>query len=156
MKNLFYYKSKMGKIGIVDNGESIIEIFFYNDLKDLDKYNLNQTELIKKAIKEIDGYFKGIIKEFTIPISLEGTEFQRKVWNALRTIPYGETRSYKDIAEVIGNPKSCRAVGGANNKNPIPIIVPCHRVIGNDRKLVGYAGGLQIKEYLLELESGLK
>ena len=87
-----------------------------------------------------------------MPLHPNGTEFQIKVWKALTEIPYGETRSYKDIAISIGNEKACRAVGMANNKNPIPIIIPCHRVIGANKKLVGYAGGLDLKERLLDLE----
>ena len=93
-------------------------------------------------------------KSFDLPLKPEGTEFQKKVWNALLDIPYGETRSYKDIAVAIGNPKACRAVGMANNRNPISIIIPCHRVIGANGSLVGYGGGLPIKIELLNLETG--
>lgn len=100
----------------------------------------------------MDEYFSGKRKKFDVSIVLEGTEFRKKVWKELMNIPYGETCSYKDIAIKIGNPKACRAVGGANNKNKIPIIIPCHRVIGTGGKLVGYAGGLHIKELLLENE----
>ena len=97
-------------------------------------------------------YFDGKRKIFDLPLKPEGTEFQLKDWNALREIPYGETRSYKDIAIAIGNPKACRAVGTANHNNPISIIIPCHRVIGSDGSLTGYGGGLDKKTYLLELE----
>ena len=100
------------------------------------------------------GYFSKKRKSFDIPIKLEGTEFQKRVWDALIQIPYGKTCTYKDIAEKIGNPKACRAVGGANNKNPIMIIVPCHRVIGKNGDLVGYAGGIEVKQKLLDLEQG--
>lgn len=105
-----------------------------------------------QACKELDEYFAGKRKEFSVPLSLQGTEFQKKVWNALCDIPYGETRCYSDIAAAINNPKGCRAVGMANNKNPVMILVPCHRVIGKDGSLVGYGGGLPMKKYLLELE----
>ena len=88
-----------------------------------------------------------------MPTAPSGTEFQQKVWKALKDIPYGKTKSYKDIAAAVGNEKACRAVGMANNRNPISIIIPCHRVIGKNGKLVGYGGGLEIKEYLLKLES---
>lgn len=91
-------------------------------------------------------------KSFDLPLKVEGTEFQKKVWKALCSIPYGETRSYKEIAIQIGNERACRAVGMANNKNPIGILIPCHRVIGTNHKLVGYAGGLDKKEFLLKLE----
>ena len=104
------------------------------------------------AVKELEEYFKGKRKEFTVPCRPEGTDFQKRVWEALTRIPYGETRTYKEIAAEAGNPKASRAVGMANNKNPVPIIIPCHRVIGSDGKLTGYAGGLGVKEFLLNLE----
>ena len=104
------------------------------------------------AAKELSEYFEGRRKSFEFPIKTHGTAFQEKVWAALRAIPYGETRSYKDIAAAIGNEKACRAVGGANNKNPIAIVTPCHRVIGAGGSMVGYAGGLDMKEFLLALE----
>ncbi len=99
-----------------------------------------------------DEYFAGGRKDFDLPLCPRGTEFQKKVWSALREIPYGETRAYGEIAAAVGNPKAARAVGMANNRNPISVIVPCHRVIGSDGKLVGYGGGLDIKEFLLDLE----
>lgn len=104
--------------------------------------------------EEIIKYLEGRLKDFTLPISFKGTEFQEKVWNELLKIPYGETRTYKGIAENIGCAKASRAVGGALNKNPIAIIVPCHRVVGSSGKLVGFAGGLDMKEGLLSLEQG--
>lgn len=110
------------------------------------------TPLLRKAAEEIGDYFAGSRRKFTLPLAPEGTPFQQKVWEALRTIPYGETRTYKQIAIQIGHNQSFRAVGMASNRNPIAIVVPCHRVIGYDGKLTGYAGGLNIKEQLLELE----
>lgn len=115
-----------------------------------------QTRLLVQAAGQLDEYFTGKRKEFDLPLAAKGTLFQKKVWNALCTIPYGETRSYKDIAIQIGNAKACRAVGMANHNNPIGIIVPCHRVVGADGKLVGYAGGLDRKQFLLELERKYK
>lgn len=115
-----------------------------------------QTRLLVQAAEQLDEYFTGKRKEFDLPLAAEGTLFQKRVWNALCTIPYGETRSYKDIAIQIGNAKACRAVGMANHNNPIGIIVPCHRVVGADGKLVGYAGGLDRKQFLLELERKYK
>lgn len=115
-----------------------------------------QTRLLVQAAGQLDEYFTGKRKEFDLPLAAKGTLFQKKVWNALCTIPYGETRSYKDIAIQIGNAKACRAVGMANHNNPIGIIVPCHRVVGADGKLVGYAGGLDRKQLLLELERKYK
>ncbi|WP_325063583.1 methylated-DNA--[protein]-cysteine S-methyltransferase [Risungbinella massiliensis] len=111
----------------------------------------NELEL-QEATKQLQEYMHGARQEFDLELDLLGTPFQRKVWEALRTIPFGETRSYQDIANQIENPKAVRAVGGANNKNPISIIVPCHRVIGANGALVGYGGGLDKKKYLLRLE----
>ena len=110
------------------------------------------SELSELAATQLSEYFAGKRKSFDLPLEVLGTEFRKKVWVALTEIPYGETRSYKDIAESIGNPKACRAVGGANNKNPISIIIPCHRVIGAGGSLVGYGGGLEKKTMLLDLE----
>jgi methylated-DNA-[protein]-cysteine S-methyltransferase len=106
-----------------------------------------------EVIRQLRAYFGGKLKEFDVPLALEGTEFQLSVWRALRTIPYGETISYGQLAERIGNPKAVRAVGLANGANPIPIIVPCHRVIGSNGSLTGFGGGLVNKKKLLALES---
>lgn len=123
----------------------------------------SETSLFKAAVpgdcplfaqteKELAEYFAGERKVFTFPLSLSGTDFRLKVWRTLENIPYGETRSYADIAAAIGSPKACRAVGGASHNNPVSIIIPCHRVIGADGSLTGYGGGVAIKEYLLKLE----
>ncbi len=106
-----------------------------------------------EVIRQLQAYFRGDLKGFDLPLALDGTEFQLRVWNALRTIPYGETISYSQLAQRIGNPKAVRAVGLANGSNPIPIIVPCHRVVGSDGSLTGFGGGLSTKKMLLELES---
>ena len=106
-----------------------------------------------EVIRQLQAYFRGELREFDVPLALQGTEFQRRVWNALREIPYGETISYLQLAERIGNPRAVRAVGLANGSNPIPIIVPCHRVIGSDGSLTGFGGGISTKKKLLELES---
>ena len=103
-------------------------------------------------VLQLEEYFSGKRSSFSLPMAPVGTQFMQDVWQALVTIPYGEVRSYRDIAKAIGNPKACRAVGMANNRNPLPIIIPCHRVIGANGKLVGYAGGLDCKEKLLALE----
>ncbi len=115
-------------------------------------YVVAETALIKEAARQLNEYLDGNRKTFDIPLALEGTPFQKAVWKALTDIPYGQTRSYREIAESIGCPKACRAVGMANNKNPATIFVPCHRVIGSNGNLVGYAGGMDIKKRLLELE----
>ena len=111
-----------------------------------------RTPLLDCAIAELTAYLAGERREFDLPLAPAGTAFQQSVWSALRTIPYGETASYGQIAARIGNPKSCRAVGMANNRNPLPIFIPCHRVIGADGSLIGYGGGLAVKQWLLELE----
>lgn len=150
MKNLYFYDTILGMLGISDNGKEIIEVYFGDEnSQDLD---IEETPLIKEAYTQISLFLQGKLKEFDLPIYLEGTDFQKKVWKALRDIPYGETRSYKDIAQVVDSPKAYRAVGMSNNKNPISIIIPCHRVIGSNGKLVGYGGGLDIKKTLLEIE----
>ena len=110
------------------------------------------NELTRLVFRQLDEYFAGTRKAFDFPYRLHGTPFQERVWAALREIPYGETRSYKDIAVMIGKPGGSRAVGMANNRNPVAIIVPCHRVIGHDGSLTGYAGGLDVKQWLLEHE----
>jgi O-6-methylguanine DNA methyltransferase len=113
-------------------------------------------EVFLKATEQLDEYFAGERREFTLPLDVYGTPFQKLVWNQLRQIPYGETKSYKDIALAINAAKAVRAIGGANNKNPLSIFVPCHRVIGSNGALVGYGGGLDIKEHLLQLEGVLE
>lgn len=155
MKNVFYYNTKIGKIGIEENGLAITKIYFINNDEQEEMIEKNETELLKEAIKQLNEYLDGKCSLFDLPLEPQGTEFQKKVWNALKEIPFGETRSYGEIAKIIGNEKASRAVGMANNKNPIPIIIPCHRVIGANGKLVGYAGGIDIKEKLLKLEKGI-
>jgi len=154
MKSVYYYKLPIGKIGIAEERDAITDIFFGGNLGTLNVEE-KETPLIQEAAKQLEDYFAGERKDFDLPLAPKGTPFQLKVWQALTTIPYGETRSYKQIAEQIGNSRACRAVGLANNRNPIAIVVPCHRVIGANGKLVGYGGGLEVKKYLLELE-GLK
>lgn len=109
-------------------------------------------EILEQAAREIGEYFEGKRRAFAVPTAAAGTPFQQAVWNALKEIPYGETRTYGEIARRIGHPRASRAVGQANNRNPLPIVVPCHRVIGASGALTGYAGGLAVKERLLELE----
>ena len=142
--------SPVGKIEIVEENEKIIELNIYNEKENniIEK----DTKLLLETQKQLKEYFEGKRTKFEIPLNPKGTEFMKKVWKELIKIPYGEVRTYKEIAEKIGNSKASRAVGMANNKNPIPIIIPCHRVIGSNNKLVGYALGLDMKKYLLDLE----
>lgn len=112
----------------------------------------DDAPLLREAIRQLRSYFRGELREFTLPLEMAGTEFQKRVWRELLKIPYGETRSYGDLASALGSPNAVRAVGAANGANPIAIVVPCHRVIGSGGKLVGYGGGLPLKRRLLALE----
>ena len=146
--NFAVYEFPFGFLKIEYDGDVLISLKKINETS----YWGKNTEFTDLVYKEIMEYLNGKRKSFDIKYEINGTEFQKKVWKELTKIPYGETRSYKEIAVAVGNPKACRAVGMANNKNPIAIIVPCHRVIGSDGKLVGYAGGLDMKRALLNLE----
>lgn len=150
MKNAFCYLSPIGYIRIIEENNAIVGVDFTDKFKQ--DQIINETELIKKTYQQLSEYFDGTRKEFDINIKLRGTPFQLQVWNQLLKIPYGKTASYKWVAESIERPKAYRAVGMANNRNPISIIVPCHRVIGHDGSLVGYGGGLDTKKKLLSLE----
>lgn len=148
----YSYRFKYGKYNIVEKDESIVGIYEDEFEKNID-YKEKETELIKKTYMEIEEYLNGNRKKFSVKISPEGTEFQKKVWEELIKIPYGETRTYKDIAKNIENEKAYRAVGNANNKNPILIIIPCHRVIGSSGDMTGYRLGIDMKKDLLEMEN---
>ena len=145
----FSYETVLGVVTFVEEGGALLAVTTHRSYEGVEQ----ETALIKEAYQQLSEYLKGERKEFDLPLNPKGTDFQKRVWRALCDIPYGETRSYKQIAEAIGNPKAVRAVGMANNRNPITIVVPCHRVIGADGKLVGYGGGLEMKEFLLRLES---
>ena len=148
MKSLVL-NSPVGNLHIRSDEESIIEVSF----TDKEPYSNDYCEVLRNCTSELEMYFAGKLKEFTVPLKLIGTDFRKRCWEALRTITYGETISYKELAVKIGNPKACRAVGGANHHNPIVIIVPCHRVIGSGGGLTGFGGGLNKKRFLLELEN---
>jgi len=206
MKNIFFYKTDIGRIGIAEENNQITNVFFqtdrvlngdtsskentapkqyskpnedidlkkYTDLKEhnelkkqsdskayvgsnenvaLKGYYLNETDILREASSQLCDYLLGKRQAFSLTLSPKGTTFMKKVWDNLCDIPYGKTKSYKEIAEAVGNAKACRAVGLANNRNPIPIFIPCHRVIGANGKLTGYRGGLETKLQLLELEN---
>lgn len=142
--------SPVGRLMIVQQGEAVKEILF--EEKITDAVPIRSTELLLCAQRQLNEYFSGSRKVFSLPLALTGTPFQRKVWQQLTQIPYGKVRSYGQIAQAVGNPKACRAVGAANHCNPIPILVPCHRVVGANGSLTGYAGGLWRKNLLLQLE----
>jgi len=142
------YQTPVGCLQIGYEGETLISLKRVETESD----GGNKTPLTEQIYQELLEYFDGKRQRFTVQYRLSGTDFQMKVWQALLEIPYGETCSYKAIAQKIGNPKAARAVGAANHNNPIMIVVPCHRVIGSQGKLVGYAGGLDMKARLLQLE----
>lgn len=147
--DLLYFNSPIGPLTLETiDGISISALYFGKCTNS----TFSNVCVLIEAKKQLELYFKGELKSFSVPLYIEGTVFQKKVWDTLLKIPYGTTFSYKDIAIAIGNEKACRAVGMANNKNKLPIFIPCHRVIGKSGALIGYAGGLQIKEYLLRLE----
>lgn len=146
--NYGYFESPIGKIKIEAEGDYIVGVSFNEESSPGD-----ENKAVKECKRQLEEYFYGKRKNFDLKLKfLKGTDFQLSVWKALSEIPYGETVTYKFIAEKINNPKAVRAVGGANNKNPIGIIVPCHRVIGCNGKMIGYAEGIDKKEYLLNME----
>lgn len=149
--DIFYnvYDTDLGRLTLAEKQDGIFRLYFGS--VDMDGRR-KATPLLDFAAAQLDEYAVGKRREFDLPLVLEGTPFQRDVWAALMTIPYGETATYKQIAQKLGNANACRAVGMANNKNPLAIIVPCHRVIGSDGSLTGYAGGLELKRRLLEIE----
>ena len=146
-----YYDSPAGLLRIVAGERGVREISFCAEAGEVTKGSASLC--IRKAVKQLRAYFAGELREFTLRLDLQGTDFQLAVWRELLKIPYGETRTYGEIAEALGKKGAQRAVGMANNKNPVAVAVPCHRVIGKDGSLTGYAGGLEVKRYLLALEA---
>jgi len=149
--------SPVGELKLVASDKGLTAILWGND--DLDRVRLGAMienpdhPILTEAERQLGAYFAGTLTAFTLPLDFQGTDFQKSVWEALLTIPFGETRSYGEIARQIGRPTAFRAVGAANGKNPISIVAPCHRVIGSNGALTGFAGGVEAKEYLLGLES---
>ena len=148
---VYYYNTNIGTLGIAEANQNITAVYFADRFRP-DEADIRETVLIKEAYSQLDAYLSGRLREFSLPLSPQGTSFMLRVWSELQKIPYGQTVSYGQIAGLIGNKKACRAVGMANNRNPIPIIIPCHRVIGANGKLVGFGGGLDLKQKLLDLE----
>lgn len=140
------------QIGLVADGDGIRRICLKGPV-DREAQEQPDFPLLQALAAQLRSYFRGELRAFTIPLSPQGTPFQVRVWEALARIPYGETRSYRQIAQELGNPQAVRAVGAANGANPLPIVVPCHRVIGSNGKLTGFGGGLPLKRYLLDLET---
>jgi len=167
--SFFRYLSPVGPLGFVEESGVLVRVFFLRgegsvpgdgsgfaavpDILAVPEISPETDPLARETIRQFDAYFTRRLTRFSLPIEARGTDFQRAVWAALREIPYGKTVSYADIARAVGNPKATRAVGRANNGNPLAIVIPCHRVVGANGSLTGYSGGLEIKRYLLGLES---
>ncbi len=157
MNQIYYstFESPVGPLLLAGSkaGLQLVSFAAGDQAKSVDpEWRLDNSAFVD-VVQQLQSYFAGERKNFDLSLLLEGTDFQKTVWTALRKIPYGETISYKELAEMIGKPRAVRAVGAANGANPIPIIIPCHRVIGNDGSLTGFGGGLPLKKRLLELES---
>lgn len=149
-----YYNSPIGTLEIKGNNDSIFSIYFIE--KELETSSNIISKEIKKCIQQLQEYFSGTRKNFELQLSPKGTDFQEKVWSELLTVSFGKTRSYLEQSKQLGDTKAIRAVASANGKNPISIIIPCHRIIGSNGSLTGYAGGIWRKKWLLEHESGIK
>jgi methylated-DNA-[protein]-cysteine S-methyltransferase len=154
------WKSPVGNLHLIAGDEALLSLSFDRNmpaiLKRLGVIELNEQEnsIIRQAKAELGEYFQGLRTNFQVPVELHGTEFQKRVWESLLRIPYGERISYRDQARSLAHETAVRAVGSANGRNPVAIIVPCHRVVRSDNTLGGYAGGLEVKDHLLMLESG--
>ncbi|UQY45394.1 methylated-DNA--[protein]-cysteine S-methyltransferase [Erwinia sp. PK3-005] len=154
-----YYSKKMaspvGELTLFASERGLAAVLWPNELRRIRLAPVTEDPhypLLLEAERQLNAYFNGELRQFTVPLDFVGTEFQKKVWQALVAIPYGETRSYAEIARAIGHPAAVRAVGAANGRNPVSIIAPCHRVIGSNGKLTGFAGGLEAKAFLLAIE----
>lgn len=143
------FRSEIGPIEIVGNPDGILTITFAEEAF---KSERNLPVCMSECLRQLEGYFKGRRQKFNVPLVLKGTDFQKAVWRQLQKIPFGQIASYGDVARAIGRPQAFRAVGNANNKNRIPLIIPCHRVIGSDGRLVGFGSGIWRKQWLLDHE----
>lgn len=150
MKRIFCFDSEIGKLWLAEEDGALTDISFAADIKGA--FLTESSSLLQQAACQLQEYLRGDRQDFSLPLALQGTPFQQRVWQALLQIPYGQTRTYGQIAQMIGSPKACRAVGMANHNNPVAIVVPCHRVIGADGSLTGYSAGVSLKKKLLELE----
>ena len=149
------YDSPIGPLTLVADGDAVAGLYMAEHRHQPPLVGHRDDTVLPALREQLTAYFARELKEFDVAVSVRGTDFQRRVWAALREIPYGETWSYRDLAEHIGSPTAVRAVGLANGKNPVSIVVPCHRVVGANGSLTGYGGGLERKQHLLELERGL-
>jgi methylated-DNA-[protein]-cysteine S-methyltransferase len=157
VSEVFYsrFESEIGPLLLAGSRDGLQLVSFSSGRRALTSHPewTEKDSEFREVVRQLNLYFSGKLQTFDLPLAMIGTDFQKRVWTQLLKIPYGETRSYKSLAENVGSPKAVRAVGAANGANPIPIIVPCHRVIGNDGSLTGFGGGLPLKKRLLELES---
>lgn len=151
-RRAWFYDTQIGRVGIAECGGAITHLFFGGTVRPMALYP-QRAELLDRAAGQLREYLAGDRRGFDLPLAPEGTEFERRVWEQLRAIGYGETLTYGQLAERIGSPRACRAVGRANGRNPISIFLPCHRVVGAGGRLTGYAGGLPLKERLLAMEA---
>ena len=157
METLYFFRtpSPLGPLFLAASAKGLVRLEFDGRVQRISPHTVQlqeSGETLAPYLEQLNEYFTGERREFTVPLDLRGTEFQLKCWRALLDIPYGETRSYGDLARAVGHPRAFRAVGMSNNRNPIAIVVPCHRVIAADGSLCGYGGGLDIKRKLLDLE----
>ncbi|MEJ0023892.1 MAG: methylated-DNA--[protein]-cysteine S-methyltransferase [Alphaproteobacteria bacterium] len=153
------YDSAIGPLTLASDGQALTGLAFETQnhpVRALESAELGRDKVLDEARRQLDLYFAGKLKQFDLALNPQGTDFQKRVWMALRAIPFGKTVSYANIADEIGSPKAVRAVGGANGRNPIAVIVPCHRVIGANGSLTGFGGGMERKQFLLALEQGQK
>jgi O-6-methylguanine DNA methyltransferase len=146
-------RSPVGSLGLVENGQALTHLIFGGEEQLPPGTEVASSPLLEEGAEQLKAYFDGLRRNFDLPLSPFGTDFQRRVWTELMKIPFGQTASYAQVAEAVGSPEAYRAVGQANNRNPIAIIIPCHRIVGRDGQLTGYAGGLETKDFLLRLES---
>jgi len=148
--------SPLGRILVARNADGLTRINFQDGTEAISPQAgwREQAAALVNATAQLEAYFRGELRQFEIPLAPEGTAFQRQVWQAMKAIPYGQTITYAELARQVGRPQAARAVGGASSRNPLPVVVPCHRVVGSDGSLTGYAGGLHLKQALLDLERG--
>jgi len=157
--NVDFQMTPIGEMGVGEEGGRIVRLFFVfekkkwlDSISETDSVQIKRTAILNRAAQQLEEYFQGKRRHFDLPLAPHGTDFQRSVWNALLTVEYGTTATYQEIAEKIDNKNAARAVGGACHCNPIALVVPCHRIIGTNRKLTGFAAGLDKKQWLLQLE----
>lgn len=148
----YFYDTDIGKIGITEKNGKITNLYFSDDKWPKDS-EMRETPILQEAAQQLKNYLAGKLTTFSLPLEADGTTFMKQVWASLCEIPYGTTSTYKNVAEKIGKTNAARAVGLANNRNPIPIFIPCHRVIGTNGSLVGYRGGIELKNKLIQMES---